>query len=84
VTVGGEGRGGLDRGAPEPQPDDDLDWSWVSEDDGWVPPVVDVNKPSVARMYDYYLGGKDNFAVDREAAEQLPVVVPFAPLLLPV
>jgi hypothetical protein len=26
--------------------------------------------PSVARMYDYYLGGKDNYAVDRDAAEQ--------------
>ena len=24
----------------------------------------------VARVYDYLLGGKDNFAVDREAAEQ--------------
>jgi hypothetical protein len=24
----------------------------------------------VARVYDYFLGGKDNFAVDREAAEQ--------------
>ncbi len=23
-----------------------------------------------ARVYDYWLGGKDNFAVDREAAEQ--------------
>ena len=27
--------------------------------------------PNVARMYDYYLGGKDNFAADREAAEQI-------------
>jgi hypothetical protein len=24
--------------------------------------------PSPARIYDYYLGGKDNFAVDRAAA----------------
>jgi O-methyltransferase involved in polyketide biosynthesis len=38
--------------------------------------VVDVNKPSVARMYDYYLGGKDNFAVDREAAERVLQLVP--------
>ncbi|MEW9532172.1 SAM-dependent methyltransferase [Microbispora sp. NPDC049125] len=36
-----------------------------------VPAGIDPNVPSVARMYDYYLGGKDNFASDREAAEQL-------------
>src|SRR6266516_7358917 len=27
-------------------------------------------------MYDYYLGGKDNYAVDREAAEKALSVVP--------
>ena len=36
----------------------------------------------VARVYDYLLGGKDNFAADREAAEQAmqihPDVVPTA------
>ena len=36
----------------------------------------------VARVYDYLLGGKDNFAADREAAEQAmqinPSVVPAA------
>ncbi|EST39488.1 hypothetical protein N566_01685 [Streptomycetaceae bacterium MP113-05] len=37
---------------------------------------VDVNVPSVARMYDYYLGGKDNYAVDREAVAELDKVVP--------
>ena len=30
---------------------------------------VDVDRPNSARMYDYYLGGSTNFAVDREAAE---------------
>lgn len=34
-------------------------------------PGVDVTVPSPARMYDYYLGGKDNYTVDREAAEQV-------------
>ncbi|GAA4794926.1 SAM-dependent methyltransferase [Actinomycetospora chlora] len=29
----------------------------------------DSEVPSPARMYDYYLGGQDNFAADREAAE---------------
>ena len=37
---------------------------------------VDVTIPSVARMYDFYLGGKDNYAVDRQAVEQLDKVVP--------
>lgn len=32
--------------------------------------------PNVARMYDYYLGGKDNYAADREAAERLIALVP--------
>ncbi|GLW67336.1 hypothetical protein Arub01_55790 [Actinomadura rubrobrunea] len=33
---------------------------------------VSVPEPaSVARMYDYYLGGKDNYEVDREAAERI-------------
>ncbi|MFJ2217681.1 SAM-dependent methyltransferase [Streptomyces sp. NPDC101062] len=31
---------------------------------------IDTSKPHPARMYDYYLGGKDNYEVDREAAEQ--------------
>jgi O-methyltransferase involved in polyketide biosynthesis len=30
---------------------------------------VDVTKPNIARMYDYWLGGKDNFEADRAAAE---------------
>jgi len=41
-----------------------------------VPTGVDSSKPSVARMYDYYLGGKDNYVVDREAAERMMTAVP--------
>jgi hypothetical protein len=37
--------------------------------EGWMPPEVDVSRAQSARMYDYYLGGKTNFAPDREAAE---------------
>jgi hypothetical protein len=33
--------------------------------------VPDFRVPSPARMYDYYLGGKDNFPADREAAEKV-------------
>ena len=32
---------------------------------------LDVTKPNSARMYDYWLGGKDNFEADREAAEAI-------------
>ncbi len=34
-----------------------------------VPPGIRSDIPHPARVYDYYLGGKDNFAVDRDAAE---------------
>jgi hypothetical protein len=46
-----------------------------------VPSGVDVTKASIARVYNYVLGGKDNFAVDRKAAEAFIRVVPQAPLI---
>jgi SAM-dependent methyltransferase len=36
-----------------------------------APPEIDVTKPHPARMYDYFLGGKDNFAADRAIANQV-------------
>lgn len=33
--------------------------------------AVRLGKPTPARMYDYFLGGKDNFAADRSAADQI-------------
>ncbi len=36
---------------------------------------------SPARIWDYYLGGKDNFAVDRAVAERVIEVLPTAPLV---
>ena len=41
--------------------------------------VIDPETPSVARMYDYYLGGKDNFASDRAAAQQVVAAMPNVP-----
>ncbi|NUO99838.1 MAG: SAM-dependent methyltransferase [Nonomuraea sp.] len=41
-----------------------------------APEGVDPNVPNVARMYDYYLDGKDNFAADRAAADQILKVFP--------
>jgi hypothetical protein len=42
------------------------------------PDGVDTSIPNVARMYDYYLGGKDNFEADRAAAEEIMRLVPVA------
>lgn len=44
--------------------------AWTRADDSYVPPELDITRPSVARVYDAILGGKDNFAVDRAVAER--------------
>lgn len=44
--------------------------------EAWPLRAHDVSTPSTARMYDYYLGGKDNYASDREAAEQVLASAP--------
>ncbi len=41
----------------------------------------DTSAPNVARMYDYWLGGKDNFASDREAADRQARAIPQLPWL---
>jgi hypothetical protein len=45
------------------------DMSWTRADPGYVPPEIDVSTPSIARVYDAILGGKDNFAADRAVAK---------------
>ncbi|UGQ13092.1 SAM-dependent methyltransferase [Yinghuangia sp. ASG 101] len=41
-----------------------------------APAGIDVSVASVARVYDYLLGGKDNFKVDREAADAMLAIDP--------
>src|SRR6266487_3068187 len=54
--------------------------SWRVMDGGdCAPREVDTRTPNVARMYDYFLGGKDNFAADRAAAEQIIALAPGVP-----
>ena len=43
-----------------------------------VPGAIDVTRPHPARMYDYYLGGKDHWQADKEAAEQILAIAPEA------
>ena len=37
---------------------------------------LDVSVPNAARMYDYFLGGKDNFEADRVTADRILALVP--------
>ncbi len=41
-----------------------------------LPAGIDTTRPHQARVYDYWLGGKDNFAVDREAGERALAAYP--------
>ena len=41
-----------------------------------APVEIDTTVAHPARVYDYWLGGKDNFAADREAAERVLAVTP--------
>jgi len=42
-------------------------------------PAINTSRPNIARIYNYLLGGKDNFAADRVEAERLMRVYPFLP-----
>lgn len=48
---------------PSPQPE-------------WLPPTVQLDRPSVARIYDYLLGGYHNFEIDRQAADRFAQIFP--------
>jgi hypothetical protein len=50
----------------------------VDQSDGAqvLPEVLNVNECHPARRYDYLLGGKDNFAVDRESGDRLVAAHP--------
>jgi len=45
-------------------------------------PGIDATRPSVARVYNYWLGGQDNFAADRAMAGQMAAVNPAMPRLV--
>jgi hypothetical protein len=41
-----------------------------------LPPEIDTSRPHSARIYDYFLGGKNHFAADREVAEKSLASIP--------
>ena len=43
----------------------------LTQDQPGQRPQIDTSVASIARIYDYWLGGKDNFKADRDAAEQM-------------
>lgn len=45
---------------------------------GDVPPEIDTSRPHPARVYDFFLGGKDNFTADRETAARALQAWPYA------
>ncbi|MGI5171073.1 SAM-dependent methyltransferase [Spirillospora sp. CA-253888] len=48
----------------------------------WAPPDVDLDAPSIARVYDYWVGGTHNLPVDRAIAERLESENPVLPMTL--
>jgi trans-aconitate methyltransferase len=55
------------------------DWLQRRAEDVEPPAAIDTTVAHQARIYDYWLGGKDNFAVDREAAQQ--AIAAYPPIL---
>jgi SAM-dependent methyltransferase len=43
----------------------------VTHQPAWAPDEIDIERPSVARMYDFYLGGSHNFEADRTLTQFL-------------
>jgi hypothetical protein len=50
--------------------------SWMRRNPDWVPPEIDTSVAHPARVYDYWLGGKDNFAPDRALGDAIMAAVP--------
>lgn len=48
----------------------------MDEPSAGMPSGLDPAEPSAARIYDYLLGGKDNYEVDRAAADRVLAVAP--------
>jgi hypothetical protein len=47
-------------------------------DISWIPDTIPLDKPSAARIYDYFLGGYHNFEIDRQMGDMLVTIYPNA------
>lgn len=56
--------------------DDSPEWMRATADDPPVPPGIDTSLAHPARIYDYWLGGKDNFAADRAVGDRIIAATP--------
>src|ERR1700722_9378080 len=45
-----------------------------------LPPEIDTSRPHSARMYDYFIGGKNHFAADRATADEVLKHSPYVPV----
>ncbi len=57
-------------------PKSDGSGSWMHADPGWLPAQINTGVAHPARVYDYWLGGKDNFAADRALGDAIMAAVP--------
>ena len=48
----------------------------------WAPPEIDLDRPSAARVYDFYLGGFHNFPADRAMAQEAIRMWPELPVMM--
>jgi S-adenosyl methyltransferase len=64
---------------PDASPDETVPASAKGPD--WLPPEINPAVPHPARVYDYMLGGKDNFASDRALADAVTAAMPSAPVM---
>ncbi|MFI0351183.1 SAM-dependent methyltransferase [Actinomadura sp. 9N407] len=60
-------------------PDDG--WAMMSMDPqvGGLPPEIDSSVPHSARIWNYWLGGKDNYEIDRQVGARVAEIFPFQP-----
>ena len=48
----------------------------TSRESDWQPVELDAGRPHSARIWNYWLGGKDNFRADREAGDEFLELYP--------
>ena len=50
--------------------------AWMTDTPDSPPPGIDISTPHAARLWNYWMGGKDNFAADRAAGDAVAAAYP--------